>query len=147
MRHNGLRLVLIVGLVTATFVMGGTVYGILVLRKVQQNTSHIDRLQRNTARRSALDLLAVRRALVVARRTDYRLCQRQNVVRAALQLVAGLNPQLHLLPGLSSHYVPLLNCSPNLRGEEAVVLDARSADAYLRAFALSRVDPVTGLAW
>lgn len=116
------------------------VYGIFTLHKISQNTTNIDHLQKR-------ELVRNEAARADIRQANYRLCQRQNVLRATLQLVAKLNHQINLLPGGSpSHYVPLLDCTPTLIGQLETVLPADEARIYLLAFSRSEVDPVTGLA-
>lgn len=106
-------------------------------RKIERNQRAVNaehRLLEAERERVRVEVLKASRA------ADTRICSRQNLVRAELQV---RNPELKRLAILRRR-VPILNCDPNLRGEPAVPLSNMEQKLYVDLYNNDEIDAVTG---
>jgi hypothetical protein len=112
--------------------IGMSVATIIVVRRVDHNTQQIATLERQHASEARALISALAKAdeqqadaIKAARQAEYRICVRQQIIRAAIDLDTG-----HDEPRL-----PLYDCKPNLRGQPARRLtppQSRTFEAYVR---------------
>lgn len=118
--------ILIFVVVLALGLSAGT---LILIAKVHDNADSIQALERSDARQLRKEnrdqteaILAANEAIAAARRAEYRICIRQMVTRAAMNIDLR-----HDEPPLR-----LLDCTPNLKGKPASPLSPAQARAFER---------------
>ena len=113
---------------TVLVAIGLSIVTIIALRRVQQNSASIRQLEASDNKQAIALIAALDKAndqqdaaIVLIRQTNYRLCVRQQIVRAAINLDEnGDEPRL-----------PLYDCTPDLTGGEAKLLTPAQRKKFL----------------
>lgn len=113
-----LYIVMLVGLLFAVTLSTGT---LILVTRVESNSDSISRLQAENAIQTQQANARQDRAIVAARKAEYRICLRQQITRAALALDKNNDE-----PRLA-----LYDCTPDLEGGEARLLTPKERRRFL----------------